>query len=369
MMTDRLQSVGVLFRESSVRGARRAPERSRATGGWLLCVAAVVLAMVVVGGATRLTGSGLSITEWKPVSGALPPSSVQAWDHLFALYRAIPQYRLVNRGMSLDQFKSIFWWEWGHRLLGRVLGLVFAAPFVVLLLLRRIPRRLVPSCGLLFLLGALQGLVGWWMVRSGLETRVSVAPERLATHLGLALLLFSALIWTGLEAWAGPKLGRVRRDGWTRASLILLVAVFCQCLMGALVAGNQAGLIDNDWPMMAGSLVPTDYWRGAVWSTLAHGASAVQFNHRLLAYAIVCLAVAISVSAIGSRRAPPGVRMLGLAVGIVSVLQGVLGVAVLLSLVSLPLALLHQTTAAILLATAVAFAWRARRGGIMIPYR
>jgi cytochrome c oxidase assembly protein subunit 15 len=361
MMTDRLQSVGVLFRESSARGLRAAPERSRATAVWLFAVAAIVLAMVVVGGATRLTGSGLSITEWKPVSGALPPMSARAWDHMFALYRAIPQYRLVNRGMSVEQFKSIFWWEWGHRLLGRLLGVTFAAPFVVLLFQRRLPRRLVLRCVALFLLGAFQGLVGWWMVESGLERRISVAPERLATHLCLALLLFSALIWTGLDAWAGPRARQGRRDGWARVSLILLVGVFCQCLLGALVAGNQAGLIDNDWPMMAGSLVPVDYWHGRLWTTLVHGASAVQFNHRILAYLIVTLAVSVGVAAIRSARAPAGVRALALAIALIAMGQVLLGIGVLLTLVSLPLALMHQLTAAILLATAVAFAWRARR--------
>jgi cytochrome c oxidase assembly protein subunit 15 len=368
-MTDRLQSVGVLFKETSARGLRAAPQRSRVMAAWLFVVAALVLAMVVVGGATRLTGSGLSITEWKPLSGALPPASAQAWDHLFALYRAIPQYKLVNRGMSLDQFKSIFWWEWGHRLLGRVLGVAFAAPFVLLLFFRRVPRRLIAPCAALFLLGALQGLVGWWMVQSGLEKRVSVAPERLATHLSLALLLFSALIWTGLEAWAGPNTGRGRRDGWTRVSLVFLTFVFCQCLLGALVAGNQAGLIDNDWPMMAGSLAPVDYWRGGVWPTLIHGASAVQFNHRMMAYAIVIFAVSIAVSAIASKRAPAAIRGLAGAIGVIAMAQVVLGVGVLLTLVSLPLAMMHQVTAAVLLAAAVAFAWRARRGGIMIPYR
>jgi len=322
--------------------------------------------MVIVGGATRLTGSGLSITEWKPVSGALPPMSARAWDQAFALYRQIPQYKLVNRGMSLEQFKSIFWWEWGHRLLGRLLGLTFAAPFIVLLFQRRVPRRLIPRCAALFLLGAFQGLVGWWMVQSGLEQRISVAPERLATHLCLALLLFSALIWTGLEAWAGPRAGAGRRDGWARVSLVFLICVFFQCLLGALVAGNQAGLIDNDWPMMAGSFMPTDYWRGGVWSTLVHGASAVQFNHRILAYAIVSFAALIAVSAIASRKAPSGTRGLGVAVGLVALAQVILGVGVLLSLVSLPLALMHQFTAAVLLATAVAFAWRARRSNAVL---
>jgi cytochrome c oxidase assembly protein subunit 15 len=274
-MTDRLDFVGVLFREKSIRSVWDARDRSRLAALWLFLVAGVVLAMVVVGGATRLTGSGLSITEWRPVSGALPPLSARAWDHAFALYRQIPQYKLLNRGMTLDEFKSIFWWEWAHRLLGRLLGLAFAGPFILLLALRRLPRRLVSRCVVLFALGALQGLVGWWMVQSGLEHRVSVAPERLAIHLSLALLLFSALIWTGLEAWAGPRPKEGQRTNWTIVSLVLLIGVFCQCLLGALVAGNHAGLIDNDWPLMAGSFVPGDYWKGGVWATLAHGASAV----------------------------------------------------------------------------------------------
>jgi cytochrome c oxidase assembly protein subunit 15 len=361
-MTDRLDFVGVLFREKSIRSVWDARDRSRLAALWLFLVAGVVLAMVVVGGATRLTGSGLSITEWRPVSGALPPLSARAWDHAFALYRQIPQYRLLNRGMTLDQFKSIFWWEWAHRLLGRLLGLAFAAPLILLLALRRLPRRLVSRCVVLFALGALQGLVGWWMVQSGLERRVSVAPERLAIHLSLALLLFSALIWTGLEAWAGPRPKEGQRTNWTIVSLVLLIGVFCQCLLGALVAGNHAGLIDNDWPLMAGSFVPGDYWKGGVWATLAHGASAVQFNHRIVAYVIGASALLIAVTGIGSRAAPSGIRILALAIGVVTLAQILLGILVLLTLVSLPLALLHQFTAALLLATAVAFHWRARRG-------
>ena len=177
--------------------------RSRPAAVWLFGVALLVLAMVVVGGATRLTGSGLSITQWKPVAGALPPMTAEAWARDFGLYRATPQYRLVNRGMSLGEFKFIFWWEWAHRLLGRLAGAAFAIPFVVFLAARRLPRRLIWRCGVLLGLGGCRALVGWWMVESGLEARIAVAPERLAIHLGLALLLLGALIWTGLEAWAG----------------------------------------------------------------------------------------------------------------------------------------------------------------------
>ncbi|HEY9219116.1 MAG TPA: COX15/CtaA family protein, partial [Phenylobacterium sp.] len=178
-------------------------DRSRPVAVWLLVVAAFVLAMVVVGGATRLTGSGLSITEWRPVTGAVPPLTDTDWAREFARYREIPQYKLLNRGMSLSEFQSIYWWEWTHRLLGRLVGAVFLIPFVWFLVRGQIPRRLIPRCALLFVLGGLQGAVGWWMVASGLADRVSVAPERLAVHLGLAFALFGALIWTALDAWTG----------------------------------------------------------------------------------------------------------------------------------------------------------------------
>ena len=176
--------------------------RSRIVAIWLLVVAFMIFAMLVVGGATRLTGSGLSITEWKPVSGALPPLSDADWRKDFALYQATPQYREVNRGMTLAEFRTIFWWEWTHRLLGRLVGLVVAAPLLVLLAMRAIPARLIWRCALILVLGAVQGAVGWWMVESGLEARVSVAPERLAIHLGLALFLFCVTLWTALEAWS-----------------------------------------------------------------------------------------------------------------------------------------------------------------------
>jgi heme a synthase len=337
-------------------------ERSVVAAVWLFAVAAVVLAMVVVGGATRLTGSGLSITQWNPIVGAIPPLNPQAWAHAFDLYRATPQYRLVNRGMSLGEFQFIFWWEWSHRLLGRLLGVVFFVPFVGLLLMRRLPRRLIWRCAALFCLGGLQGAVGWWMVKSGLEARVSVAPERLATHLGLALILFVSLIWTGLEAWRGPTpAGEGRRDGWAWASTAFALGVFLQCLLGALVAGNKAGLIDNDWPLMAGRFVPDDYWARGLWSTLAHNASAVQFNHRLLAYALLAAGWTMAILALGGRATRSSLRPLALAVAGLLTLQVMLGIGTLVWGVPLAMALAHQATAALLLAMAAAFAWHARR--------
>src|SRR5579864_101088 len=276
--------------------------RSRPVAFWLTGVTMLVFAMVVVGGATRLTGSGLSITEWKPVSGVLPPLSEAEWLKDFALYKATPQYRDLNAGMTLAAFKDIFWWEWTHRLLGRLVGAAFAIPFLVFLIRRAMPARLVWRCAILLALGALQGLVGWWMVESGLENRVSVAPERLATHLGLALILYGALIWTSMEAWSGQARARALTTGeWRWVSMVLLGLVFLQCLLGALVAGNQAGLIDNDWPLMNGDFFPAGYAKDSLWATLAHSRPAVQFNHRMVAYAVVVAAVGVAGSGLNSK--------------------------------------------------------------------
>jgi cytochrome c oxidase assembly protein subunit 15 len=343
-------------------------ERSRLVAAWLFLVAAMVVAMVVVGGATRLTGSGLSITQWKPVTGTLPPLGLHAWQDAFARYQRIPQYRLVNPDMTLDQFKFIYRWEWAHRLLARMVGLVFFLPFVVLLALKRIPHRLVWRCWLLFGLGALQGLVGWWMVASGLEQRVYVAPERLATHFGLALIVFALAIWTGWEAWSGRSRGgesHVPRR-WIPWSIALAALIFFQMLLGALVAGNHAGLVDNDWPLMNGRVVPDDYVaRGAaghgLWATLAHSPAAVQFNHRMVGYTVFVLAVALAGTMLTSRQASAQVK---LAAGVVAVAvsgQVVLGIATVMTAAPLGLSIAHQLWAVVLLTSALWLAWRLQR--------
>ncbi len=335
-------------------------DRSRPVALWLFLTAALVFAMVIVGGATRLTGSGLSITEWKPVSGVLPPLNHAAWMAEFRNYQRIPQYRFINRGMSLEQFQGIFWWEWAHRLLGRLVGLVFGVPFVVFLALRRLPPRLIWRCGVLFVLGGLQGLVGWWMVASGLEKLVYVAPERLAAHLGLALLLYCALIWTGWEAWTGQ--GRPTRPSrWKPVAALFLLLVYLQCLLGALVAGNKAGLVDNDWPLMNGAWFPHDYVSGDLWRTLAHSQAAVQFNHRIGAYLVFALGLVIAVRAVRAVYLPERFRALAVTIGVLVTAQAGLGVATLMAHAPLTLSILHQTGAAILLAAAVSLAWRARR--------
>jgi heme a synthase len=336
--------------------------RSRPVAMWLVGVTLIVFVMVVVGGATRLTGSGLSITEWKPVSGVLPPLSGADWAKDFALYQATPQYRQVNAGMTLAEFRSIFWWEWAHRLLGRLAGVAMALPFFTFLALRQMPSRLIWRCAVLLALGGLQGLVGWWMVKSGLENRVAVAPERLMIHLGLALVLFCALIWTAMEAWSGQARLRASRTGaWPVAATLFLALVFLQCLLGALVAGNQAGLIDNDWPLMNGDVFPAGYAKASLWATLAHSQPAVQFNHRMVAYAVVIGAMGVAGTGLNSHLISGQSRTLTLAVGVIAVLQACLGVATLMLRVPLPLALLHQAGAAILLGLATAMAWRVRR--------
>ncbi|HEY0102775.1 MAG TPA: COX15/CtaA family protein [Brevundimonas sp.] len=336
----------------------RSGDQSRAVAIWLFVCAALVFAMVVVGGATRLTGSGLSITEWKPIMGALPPMGDADWRTAFEKYRAIPQYQQVNAGMSLAEFKGIFWWEWAHRLLGRLIGAAFAIPFAAFLILRRIPRRLIVRCAVLLALGGLQGLIGWWMVSSGLSERVDVAPERLATHLGLALLIFIGLIWNGLEAWHGESHARPP-SGWSRAAAVLLGAVFFQCLLGGLVAGSKAGFVYTDWPLMNGSWVPPIDWGiGAL--AFLHDQGLVQFNHRIWAYALLVGGTLYAVQAWRWRLAE-GLGVGAFAVALTLWLQAGLGIVTLMSAVPLGLGVLHQAGAVVVLAAATVNFWLVRR--------
>src|SRR5471032_2112594 len=263
--------------------------------------------------------------------------------------------------MTLQAFQGIYWWEWTHRLLGRLVGAAFVIPFVALLASRRIPRRLVWRCWLLLVLGGLQGLVGWWMVASGLEARVSVAPERLAIHLGLALVVFCLLIWTGLEAWFGD--GRsFPSESWRWTAPTLAALVFLQILLGGLVAGDRAGLVYNDWPLMSGHLFPQHYLGGGDFGwALLHSQAAVQFNHRLMAYLLMILTLVAAGAALRSRRLPRTAPTLAVVLAVLVALQATLGVATLMNRAPLALALPHQCLAAIVLATALAFTWRARR--------
>lgn len=333
-------------------------DRSRAVALWLFFSAAMVFAMVVIGGVTRLTGSGLSITEWQPIMGAVPPLNAAQWAEAFEKYKTIPQYAQVNAGMSLGEFQGIFWWEWLHRLVGRLIGVVFAVPFVVFLLLRRMPKRLIVRCLILLGLGGLQGLIGWWMVSSGLSERVDVAPERLATHLGLAFVIFAGLIWTGLEAWSGSDHSRSPR-GWTWGAGLLVGAIFVQCLLGGLVAGAKAGLIYTDWPMMNGAVFPPVEWgKGAI--AFLHDQGLVQFNHRIGAYLLLAGGTAYAIHAWRWRLAE-GLGLSAFVLAGLLWLQAGLGIVTLMHAVPITLGALHQALAALVLGAATVNLWLVRR--------
>ena len=260
----------------------------KAVGLWLLSIAAVIMGMVTIGGLTRITGSGLSITEWDPIMGAIPPLSDAQWAEAFAKYRMIPQYLIENRGMTLDGFKGIFWWEWTHRFLGRLLGVLFIVPFVWFAWAGAIRKSEWPRFVLLFLLGGLQGFIGWWMVESGLETRVAVSQYRLAIHLGAAILLLGAILWIALEYLRGLT-GEQRKP--CRA-FGLTSLVYVQMLLGALVAGLHAGLLYNTWPDMDGRVFPEGGFSVRPWwLNPFENPGLAQFDHRIGAYIVAGLRV------------------------------------------------------------------------------
>ncbi|MDX6807085.1 COX15/CtaA family protein [Terrihabitans rhizophilus] len=312
-------------------------DRYRPVRIWLMFVALMVCVMVLVGGATRLTESGLSITEWKPVTGALPPMSDQAWNDEFAKYQQIPQYQQINKGMSLGDFKKIYFWEWLHRLLGRVIGLVFIVPLAVFWWRGNLDRSLAPKLFLLFLLGGLQGAIGWWMVASGLTERTSVAPYRLAVHLTLAFFLFAAILWTALSLKPRnlPVRPAIKAAAWG-----LLVLSFVQVFLGAIVAGLDAGLSFTTWPLMDGMLIPSAASLSPLeplWRNLFENPMTAQFVHRMTAYLLLAAAVANLVLTRGTPAFRPSAVLL-----LTIVIQAVIGVLTLIHVVPLGLALLHQ---------------------------
>lgn len=333
-----------------------AARQHRAVRLWLYCVAAMIFLTLVVGGATRLTESGLSITEWKPVTGVLPPLSDAAWQAEFDKYRQIPQYQQVNKGMSLDAFKTIFYWEWGHRLLARVTGFVFLVPFLFFLARGMIPRGLKTRLWLIFAGGATLGAVGWWMVKSGLagSDLTSVSQYRLAFHLTLACAVYCAVVWTarGLLPQDAPAPPRLRI-----VALALALMVLFQIYLGALVAGIDAGLIYNTWPLIDGTFVPeaARLWHvDPAWRNLFENTLTVQFVHRMAAYAIWLVAAWHAYDAWKSHRAAVG----ALAVFALVTAQAVLGILTLLHQVPLSLAIAHQAFAVVVLTAAVVHAQR-----------
>ncbi|MGI9374128.1 MAG: COX15/CtaA family protein [Hyphomicrobiales bacterium] len=317
---------------------------------WLFFVCLLIFALVLVGGATRLTDSGLSITEWKPILGAIPPLNDADWQQAFSLYKQIPEYKVINRGMSLEEFKFIFWWEWAHRFLARFIGLAFFVPAVFFWITGRLEDQLKPGLTVMFVLGGLQGFLGWYMVSSGLSERVDVSQYRLAMHLGLAIVIFAYIFWVALGMGARTRMIADKAD-W--GALAVCVLIFVQIILGAFVAGMDAGMGYNTWPLMDGAFVPEGLMiMDPAWKNLFENAMTVQFNHRMVAY-IVVIATAFHVfRTLRDERGGAYALSAGL-LGLVVLVQVALGIWTLLAQVPIELGLLHQGGAVILLAIAI----------------
>jgi len=320
---------------------------------WLFAVAGLIALMVVVGGLTRLTDSGLSITSWKPIHGALPPLSVAEWQEEFDAYRQIPQYQQINKGMSLDEFKAIFWWEWSHRNLGRLIGFAFLVPFLIFLARGQIERALIPRLLALFVLGGLQGALGWFMVASGLTERVSVSQYRLVAHLGLALVIYAAIVWTALPLWRGQWPMRTAPHRLSGAAAAVLALVFFQILLGGFVAGLDAGFTYNTWPLMDGAFVPEGaYATAPFWLAPFEDVTTVQFNHRIVAYVLSAAVVALWVAGRRQGLAGSAATTANVLLAVLA-FQVLIGIWTLLAVVPIWLGALHQFGAVALLTAAV----------------
>ncbi len=323
----------------------------RAVAAWLLVCCALVFAIVVVGGITRLTHSGLSIVEWQPIVGALPPLDEAGWQETFGKYKQTPQYRLVNPGMSLDGFKSIFWWEYIHRLLGRLIGAAFLLPLLWFALRGRIARALAWKFAAIFGLGALQGALGWYMVQSGLVDNPRVSQFRLTAHLGIAFLIYAAMLWIAFDLLftrAGPASRRLRRFAFALAALI-----FVMVLSGGLVAGTRAGLAYNTFPLMNGRFVPPEIFALEPWYlNFSNNISTVQFDHRLIAWLLAFLVPWFWLR-VRREAAPRRARLAAdLLLGALA-LQIALGIATLLLAVPVPFAAAHQAGALLVFSAAL----------------
>jgi cytochrome c oxidase assembly protein subunit 15 len=326
----------------------------RAVRLWLYGLCLMVLAMVMLGGATRLTDSGLSISEWQPIMGALPPLGDADWQDVFQKYQQTSEYARVNSGMSLDEFKSIFWWEWAHRFLGRLIGLLLVLPWLAFTLLGRIPASLHKQLLVMLLLGGMQGGLGWFMVKSGLVDRVDVSHYRLALHLLAAAVILGYILWVALGLRDQQDLTQVLplepRDGLTAGLLVGLLLV--QIGLGALVAGLHAGLSHNTWPLMDGALIPDGLGlMQPAWINLFENVMTVQFDHRMVAYLIAGVALAHAFLLL--RKSAGEVRLSGQVMLALLLVQIGLGIATLLLVVPLPLALAHQGLAFVTYAAAV----------------
>lgn len=326
---------------------------------WLMAVAALVVAMIIVGGATRLTDSGLSITEWRPIVGALPPLSDADWQEAFARYQQIPEYHRVNPNMTLEGFKFIFWWEWAHRFLGRLIGLAFALPLAFLWWRGNLRPGYLPKYLGVLALGGLQGAVGWYMVSSGLVDRVDVSHYRLALHLSIAFLILGVLAWLATEL--RPRLPRPHlAPGYASAALAIVALIYLQVALGAFVAGLKAGLHYNTWPLMNNAVIPDDLFaRTPFLENFVENATTVQFNHRLIAYVIVAAGIWHAVGVLRSSD-DRDVRASAGLLALVLLGQMTLGIVTLLHAVPIGLGIAHQGFAAVVLVIAVRHLWLVR---------
>ena len=337
--------------------AAEGPARPLAIANWLLLIAGLVFLMVVVGGITRLTESGLSITEWNPVSGAVPPLTDAEWRHAFDLYRQTPEFRQINgpAGMDLADFKFIFFWEWIHRLIGRLIGLAFALPLVWFAVKRAIPQGYGWKLVALLLLGGSQGLLGWYMVMSGLIDRTDVSHFRLSAHLLLALIIMAALIWTALDLKQLASSGKNRPARLTRESLVTALILFIQLLLGAWVAGLNAGYVASDWPTMQGKLYPDGVdWSQGIFHALTSDPFLLHFLHRWWAFVVVAALVVFA------RKVKPIDRKASKAIHTAFGSQILLGIATVMTGMNIVLAVLHQAVGALVVA---AFTWGAHVHG------
>ncbi|MEP6341918.1 MAG: COX15/CtaA family protein [Maricaulaceae bacterium] len=316
---------------------------ARWVSNWLFFVFCLVIMMIVIGGATRLTNSGLSITEWLPIRGAIPPLSDASWLVEFEKYKKIPEFTAEHPDMEMSGFKFIYFMEWGHRQLGRIIGLAYGLPFLWLLFRRQLPAGQASRFVLILLLIGLQGTIGWWMVHSGLQDdRVSVSQYRLATHLGVAFIILGLLYWNWKDSRDGWP-SKTQKVSFKRRTTMLTSLVYLQIISGAFVAGTQAGKSYNSWPLMDGGIVPDGYFiMSPVWRNIFENIPAIQFNHRLLAYIVLAVTIWVFLSTRG-RHIAVHKKMRAL-IAIVSV-QVILGIWTLISGAQLSLSLLHQFTA------------------------
>ncbi|MFV2092123.1 MAG: COX15/CtaA family protein [Hyphomicrobiales bacterium] len=321
---------------------------------WLYIMAVLVTAMVLLGGATRLTDSGLSITEWRPIVGIIPPLGEADWFDEFIKYQGIPEYQLVNQGMTLEQFKTIYWWEWSHRFFGRLIGFAFALPLLYFAMTRQLNRRMTWRLVTILALGGLQGALGWFMVASGLTERIDVSQYRLAAHLGLAATILIAILWTAFDlsdSRSDQSGARARR--WRLTATILVGLVFLQIIAGGFVAGLKAGLAYNTWPLMDGRFIPVGLLdMSPVYLNIFENVMTVQFNHRIIAYAVLVAALVHLLTVRWSGAHPAGRKGADFLAWAVIAQVG-LGIATLLGNVPITVALLHQLGALVVLALAV----------------